>query len=433
VTARSWARRLLDEVGHRGLPVPSAPAGEPLADWAESGAASLTGCRDGSPIVPPGGAATAARGAGLALTALSEVLGHPIQIQGHHLLGERAALARLDRCGPWNPTRTCRAVRARDGWLALNLARPDDVRAVPALIEAEPGSSAWSGVRSWARGMRAADAAERAQILGLAAGAIPRHAKPPVPVPRYERVTVGEPHRRPPLVVDLSALWAGPLCAHLLGLAGARVVKVEAPNRLDGVRDGCPSFFELLNGRHEAVLLRIPADRDRLLRLLDHADIVITSARPRAIAQLGLDPLAICRRSATTWVSITAYDRKGPWANRVGFGDDVAMTAGLVVRRGNAAPLPCGDAIADPLTGLHAAVGALGSYLHGGSGLVDVAMHDVVSASMSIGLPCSVQSARGGCDWWIPTRDGAVPIARPRTRPATGRAPRPGENDQEWP
>ena len=26
----------------------------------------------------------------------------------------------------------------------------------------------------------------------------------------------------PPLVVDLSAMWAGPLCAHLLGLAGAR-------------------------------------------------------------------------------------------------------------------------------------------------------------------------------------------------------------------
>ena len=42
-----------------------------------------------------------------------------------------------------------------------------------------------------------------------------------------------DPH---PLVVDLSALWAGPLCAHLLGLAGARVVKVESLGRPDGAR-----------------------------------------------------------------------------------------------------------------------------------------------------------------------------------------------------
>jgi len=30
------------------------------------------------------------------------------------------------------------------------------------------------------------------------------------------------------VVVDLSALWAGPLCANVLGLAGARVIKVES-------------------------------------------------------------------------------------------------------------------------------------------------------------------------------------------------------------
>ena len=44
----------------------------------------------------------------------------------------------------------------------------------------------------------------------------------------------------PPRIVDLSALWAGPLCAHLLQLAGASVVKLESTRRPDGARFGAP-------------------------------------------------------------------------------------------------------------------------------------------------------------------------------------------------
>ena len=40
------------------------------------------------------------------------------------------------------------------------------------------------------------------------------------------------------LVVDLSALWAGPLCGGLLAGAGATVVKVESTHRPDGARRG---------------------------------------------------------------------------------------------------------------------------------------------------------------------------------------------------
>jgi crotonobetainyl-CoA:carnitine CoA-transferase CaiB-like acyl-CoA transferase len=117
-------------------------------------------------------------------------------------------------------------------------------------------------------------------------------------------------------------------------------------------------------------------------------------------------------------VSITAYDRTGPLADRVGFGDDVAMTAGLAIHDARGTPLPCGDAIADPLTGLHAAVGALASYLRGGSARVDVAMHDVVSATMAIGPDAGAEAQRHGRDWWVPDAAGPVRIARPRARRA---------------
>ena len=48
--------------------------------------------------------------------------------------------------------------------------------------------------------------------------------------------------------IDAGGLFSrGPLCAHLLGTAGARVVKVETADRLDGARRGEPAFYDLLN------------------------------------------------------------------------------------------------------------------------------------------------------------------------------------------
>src|SRR5438445_440620 len=58
-------------------------------------------------------------------------------------------------------------------------------------------------------------------------------------------------------VVDLSAMWAGPLCASVLGMAGADVIKVEDPRRPDGARFGPPEFFDLLHAGHRSVVLAL--------------------------------------------------------------------------------------------------------------------------------------------------------------------------------
>ena len=55
------------------------------------------------------------------------------------------------------------------------------------------------------------------------------------------------------VVIDLSALWAGPLCGDLLARSGATVVKVESTQRPDGARRGARAFFDLLNGRKRSV------------------------------------------------------------------------------------------------------------------------------------------------------------------------------------
>src|SRR6185437_13287713 len=77
----------------------------------------------------------------------------------------------------------------------------------------------------------------RAVELGLA---VAPHS-PPGPVrPWHDVILEGGQvtPRKAPVVIELASLWAGPLCGHLLGLTGARVIKVESNTRPDGGRFG---------------------------------------------------------------------------------------------------------------------------------------------------------------------------------------------------
>jgi crotonobetainyl-CoA:carnitine CoA-transferase CaiB-like acyl-CoA transferase len=338
--------------------------------WAASGAMALTGRRSGPPLLCAGSPATALSDS---LRALAD-LGVP-DLPGIELLGERAALAGMRRNAPWSPGGAFRIVPAADGWLGLSLARSSDVDLLPALVEGAVGDP-WVSVAEWSTRTPAVVAAARAQLLGLPAAEVPTAA------PRQNRdpvlITEGGVRRatRRPLVVDFSALWAGPLCAHVLGLAGARVVKVESTSRPDGARNGSAPFYDLLHAGHESVALDLARDTDMLRRMVARADVVIEASRPRALARFGLDARQEVQRGAV-WVSITAAGRA---SDRVGFGDDVAAGAGLVAWE-DATPLPAGDALADPLTGIAAAAAAMRALGRGRGALLDVSMHDVCAAA----------------------------------------------------
>jgi crotonobetainyl-CoA:carnitine CoA-transferase CaiB-like acyl-CoA transferase len=212
--------------------------------------------------------------------------------------------------------------------------------------------------------------------------------------------------------VDLSALWAGPLCASVLQLAAARVVKMESLARPDGLRRGDPALFDLLNAGKQSVSLdlRQASDLADLRRLLAAADVVIDSSRPRALEQLSIraaDVLAASPR-LRVWLSVTGYGRSEPQRNWVAFGDDAAVAGGLVAcdRYG---PCFCADAVADPATGLVAAAACLSALRGGGRWLIDIAMARVAA---SLAGPTLAATA-GVC-------------APPRSRPARGPARRLG-------
>src|SRR5690606_4631554 len=153
---------------------------------------------------------------------------HPVTLDGAQLLSERAALTGRTRAGAVSVGGSCRLLETSDGWAAVSCARPDDPALFGALVSGEiDEADPWPAIASWLRGNTGAVLAERATMLGLAAGPVTRDPAVPAALPEPRSV-------EGLLVVDFSALWAGPLCAHLLGMAGARVVKVETPTRPDG-------------------------------------------------------------------------------------------------------------------------------------------------------------------------------------------------------
>lgn len=291
---------------------------------------------------------------------------------GPHELLLRDAPGGLETPDVGSANRHCRLLQAQDGWIALNLARPEDREVVPALTGGE--GPEWAAVSAAIRREPATRFRDRAIELQLPVSVLGEARAPSLP-----RVMAGPVPRR---VVDLSALWAGPLCAGLLARAGADLLRIESRRRPDPTPLASPELDRRINGgkRRLSLDLSSAADRTRLMDEIRRADVLVTSARPAALARLGLAPdelLASCPH--LVWVAITAHGFFGEGATRVGFGDDCAAAGGLV-RWDRDQPRFLGDALADPLTGLEAALAVVRQTATGRGGLLDLAMARVAAS-----------------------------------------------------
>jgi crotonobetainyl-CoA:carnitine CoA-transferase CaiB-like acyl-CoA transferase len=378
--ATSYAEDLLTGLGRASTV--SVNADHPALAWRRAGLMAVTGRMDGPGLVAPVALTAAADGALAALAIIAP--GAALPRSGALLLGERARLLGLSRQGAVSPNGRCRLLPARDGWIALNLPRAADWELLPALFGAEV--SDWTGVLRLVATRPCADLVGQGRLLGLAIAADEVTRRPAFP---FEIAQLGAPCRsaRMPVVLDLSALWAGPLAGSLLQAAGARVLKVESTGRPDGARAGNRPFFDLLNTGKASIALDFndPADVQQLQALAASADIVIESARPRALAALGIDAAAVARRGGT-WISITAHGRTGEAGNWIGYGDDAAVAGGLAAAmlQGWGEALFAGDAIADPLTGITAALAGWASWQFGGGQLISLALSQVAAHACSL-------------------------------------------------
>jgi len=127
-------------------------------------------------------------------------------------------------------------------------------------------------------------------------------------------------------VLDLTRVLAGPIATRLLAGWGADVLRIDPPGW-----DEPGVVPEVTLGKRCARLdLTTATARNRFLRLLDSADVLVHGYRPGALERLGLGH--DIRRAAGPGlidVSLDAYGWTGPWATRRGFDSLVQMSSGI--------------------------------------------------------------------------------------------------------
>jgi len=200
-------------------------------------------------------------------------------------------------------------------------------------------------------------------------------------------------------VLDLTRALSGPYCTMMLADMGARVIKVEQPDKGDDTRgwgppfvNGESSFFLSINRNKESVTLdfKHPAGRALLERLVAKADVLVENFRPGTLEKLSLDFRSLAARyPRLVYCSVSGFGHTGPRQKEAGY--DVVMQAegGLMSLTGTAGgpPIHLGVAIADIVSGMFAAQGITAALLArertGRGQEVDVAMFDSVVALLS--------------------------------------------------
>jgi len=198
-------------------------------------------------------------------------------------------------------------------------------------------------------------------------------------------------------VLDLTRVLAGPYCTMLLADLGARVVKVEAPERGDDARQigpfvgGVSAYFLSLNRGKQSIALDLREEVDRAIfeKLLAKADVLVENFRPGVMERLGLGFSQLHARLPRLVVASTSgFGQTGPYARRPAYDVVVQAMGGIMSLTGHPGgpPTRVGTSTGDITAGLFTAVGILAALCEraqtGAGRHVDVAMLDCQVATL---------------------------------------------------
>jgi crotonobetainyl-CoA:carnitine CoA-transferase CaiB-like acyl-CoA transferase len=140
-------------------------------------------------------------------------------------------------------------------------------------------------------------------------------------------------------VLDFTSLLPGPLATLILAEAGAEVIKIERPPAGDEMRSYLPKLgrdsvnFALLNrGKTSiAIDLKETGARERVLALVETADVLVEQFRPGVMDRLGLGYAALREvNPGLVYCSISGYGQSGPRAGVAGHDLNYVAEAGLL-------------------------------------------------------------------------------------------------------
>ena len=172
-------------------------------------------------------------------------------------------------------------------------------------------------------------------------------------------------------VLDLSRVFAGPLCGMVLADFGAEVIKVEHPGRGDDTRDWGmrighteTTYYNSMNRNKRSITvdLQTPEGVKIIHDLLAQSDVVVQNFKTGGADKLGLGYEQLkAIKPDLIYCSVAGYDSSGPEAKRPGYDLVIQGESGLMALNGeaNTPPLKFGVAVVDLMTGMYAAQAVL--------------------------------------------------------------------------
>ncbi|MFP5019773.1 CaiB/BaiF CoA transferase family protein [Pseudonocardia phyllosphaerae] len=188
-------------------------------------------------------------------------------------------------------------------------------------------------------------------------------------------------------VIELAGLGPGPHAAMVLGDLGADVVRVDRPSGGLELGSGDVPDPTLRGRRTVAANLKSDEGRETVLRLVEHADVLLEGYRPGVTERLGVGPDDChARNPRLVYGRMTGWGQDGPWAERAGHDINyVSLTGALhAIGRGGERPVPplnlVGDFGGGSMLLVVGVLAALWEARASGEGqVVDAAMVDGVS------------------------------------------------------
>lgn len=186
-------------------------------------------------------------------------------------------------------------------------------------------------------------------------------------------------------IIDLTAAWAGPLCARVLAYFGAEVIKIESPARPDlgrgevsprGFLERYPDkeygerpwnrnlYFNSINHNKRSVSLDLSNPRGLAVAraLVAKSDAIVENFSARVMDKLGLGYGELTKiNPEIILLSMPGFGLTGPKRDWIAWGSTVEAGSGLANQIGYSAgrPFMSGMTFNDPFTGLAGAAALL--------------------------------------------------------------------------
>jgi CoA:oxalate CoA-transferase len=192
-------------------------------------------------------------------------------------------------------------------------------------------------------------------------------------------------------VIDLSRILAGPYCTFLMAELGARVIKVEPPDKGDDAREygpfiaGKSAYFISINRGKQSIALNLKGEADRRVfeKLLERGDVLVENFRPGTMEKLGYGWKTLHERyPRLIYAAASGFGHSGPYARHPAYDMVVQGLGGIMSITGHPGqpPVRVGMSIGDIGAGLYTAVAVNAALAHrartGEATKVDVGMFD---------------------------------------------------------